>query len=106
MTQNSIVDILNQLCELEKKVEQLSDNSKYMRNIHRIRDKFEREGFRYHNPMHEDYTETRTDLEAEISGSCTQNLKVIEVIKPVIYRIEGNKNTIIQPAMVIVSHSN
>lgn len=98
-----IIDVLNQLFELEKKIIQLPENSKYQRHIKRIRERIESAGYRYHDPTGEAFNETRTDIEAEIAGNSVSYLTVEEVIKPVIYKMAEGRNLIIQRAMAIVS---
>jgi hypothetical protein len=49
-----------------------------------MKDAFEELGLFYEDPMGQSYKETRTDLEATISGQGTENLEVVEVIKPII----------------------
>ena len=67
-------------------------------------------GLTYHNPLGEDYTDTRTDCEATISGTGVENLEIVEVIKPIIYYSyqESDKvmKVIVQPAVVIVQSKN
>jgi hypothetical protein len=76
--------LLNNLYELEQKILKLGDNSNMLRNISKMKDAFEELGLFYEDPMGQSYKETRTDLEATISGQGTENLEVVEVIKPII----------------------
>ena len=60
----------------------------------------------YEDPMGQPFKETRTDLDATISGSGTENLVVVEVIKPII-RILLRKESVelkkvVQKGIVIV----
>jgi len=49
-----------------------------------MKDIFEEIGLYYEDPMGQSFKETRTDLEATISGQGTENLTVVQVIKPII----------------------
>ncbi len=100
--------LLNQLFEIELKVQKLKDQNSIQRNIDRIKNYFETEAFPgghglvYHNPLGENYNETRTDCEASISGSTHDNLEIIEVLKPIIYAKYGDSQMVVQKAIVIV----
>lgn len=105
-------DLLNQVFEVEKKSNQLQETNSISRNVNRIKDIFENDlpflvngisaGLIYHNPLGERYDETRTDCEASIAGSSTENLEVVEVIRPIIRLKAGGLNHIVQKAIVVV----
>ena len=94
----SLLIILNQLYEVEQKLKKGDDSAGISRNLTKIKDAFTEEGFpivdagggqipitlTYEDPMGQSYNDTRTDLEARISGIGTENLVVVEVIKPII----------------------
>jgi hypothetical protein len=99
--------MLNQIFEIEQKVAKLQESNSLQRNIDRLKNYYEVEiadgqGLVYHNPIGEPYEVTRTDCEASIAGTGTENLEIIEVIKPIIYVKFGNSNMIVQKAIVIV----
>jgi len=108
------LDFINQLFEIEKKVNNLKEENSIQRNVNKMKRIIEEEffneayciGLSYHSPLGEPYTETRTDCEATISGTSTENLVIIEVIKPIIFfSYQGDDKTlkvIVQPAVVIV----
>jgi len=104
----SYLFILNQLFEIDKKVEELQEANSIQRNVDKLKSYFETEllldgqGLIYHNPIGEKYNVTRTDCEASISGSSHENLEIIEVLKPIIYIKYSNTKMIIQKAIVIV----
>ena len=52
--------------------------------------------------MGEAYNENRTDLEASIAGISTDNLVVIEVIKPIIRSKNGTITQIVRKGVVVV----
>ena len=112
------LDFINQIFEIEKKVNNLKEENYIQRNINKMKGIMEEEFFKgssiigltYHNPLGEDYTDTRTDCEATISGNGVENLKIVEVIKPIIYYsyldIDKVMKVIVQPAVVIVQSKN
>jgi len=72
------------------------------RKFDRTKKYFEEIDLYIHDPLGEDYSDTRIDCEATISGDSTNDLKIVEVIKPLIFNREGGQNVIIQRAVVIV----
>jgi hypothetical protein len=104
--------IINQLFEIEQKAAKLQEQNSIQRNIGKLKYYFETEalmdgqGLIYHDPLGESYNVTRTDCEATISGSGHENLKIIEVLKPIIYIKYGNTKMIVQKAIVIVEEKN
>lgn len=98
-----LVPVINQLFDMEQKLSRMgSDGQKLLRNIDRIKRYVKEMGLTYENPIGEDYNETRTDCEATISGPGTENLKIVEVLKPIIREEIHGINKIIQQAVVIV----
>lgn len=104
--------LLNHLYEIERKTSGLEEFKKISRNIERMKDAFKTElngsiddtGLTYEDPMGQPYNETRIDLEANISGEGTDNLIVVDVIKPII-RIESENqgiSRVVQKGVVIV----
>lgn len=100
MQQTQAKEIVNQLFEIEKKIKDNALEKSIQRNINRIKTQLEESGYRYHNPLGEAYDMTRLDCEAMVAGEGTQQLRIVEVIKPIIYSDAGG-NTIIQKAIVI-----
>lgn len=100
--QKWILGIVNNVYELERKASLGSDPANISRNITRIRDFLAEAGLIYEDPMGQAFKETRTDLEASISGPHTENLYVTEVIKPIIRYGDGNFSTVVQRGMVVV----
>lgn len=101
------IQILNQIFEIEKKTLKLNEKNSINRNINKLKDIFENDldenlSFIIDNPINQKYKETRTDVEANISGDSTENLIIVDVIKPII-RLKQDQNTqIIQKGIVIV----
>jgi hypothetical protein len=105
--QKSILTAMNQLYELERKIKKYGDPGDCIRNIDRMKDAFGEFGLTYEDPMGQAFKETRTDLEASISGAAIEDLIVVEVIKPII-RIrlcDGTRESsrIVQKGIVVVA---
>ncbi len=98
---NALCNIINQIHSLEAKLMTSEDNQTLSRRFQRIKKSFEELKLFVHNPIGEDYSETRLDCEASISGESSEHLKIIEVIKPLIYFKNGEDNELIQRAVVI-----
>jgi len=108
--------LLNQIFEMEQKLSKIEEQNSINRNIERLKQHFETDAFEenvefqafkisglyYYNPIGERYNETRLDCEATISGVGHENLKIVDVIKPIIYAKTGNAQLVIQKAIVIV----
>ena len=116
----SVLTALNQLYEVEQKLKKQDDTANLRRNVGKMKDAFAEEGIptldaagrqlniglAFEDPMGQPFKETRTDLEATISGSGTENLVVVEVIKPIIRAIlkdgAGEFSKVVQRGVVIV----
>jgi hypothetical protein len=105
--------VLNQLFELNQKLKKHGDTANFSRNVSRMKDAFAEDGLPcagggrvrldYEDPMGQAFTETRTDLEATISGSGTEDLFVVEVIKPIIRAVvKDGRSQVVQKGIVIV----
>ena len=110
-----ILAVLNQLYELEQKLKKHGDPANFTRNVGRMKDAFAEDGLQdfvagkrpirllYEDPMGHRFKETRTDLEVTISGSDTENLVVVEVLKPIIRAIVSDGvSYVVQKGVVIV----
>jgi len=98
MTEKTIIELINQLFELEKKKNHLG-YEKLDRNIERMKHLIEEEGYSFHNPTGELYNETRIDCQATILKD-EEPFTISDTIKPIIF--SKTENTIIQQARVIV----
>ncbi|HNC01712.1 MAG TPA: hypothetical protein PKK64_13040 [Saprospiraceae bacterium] len=111
------LDLINQVFEIEKKSTLLKEENSILRNVNKLKDLMQNElfnvkgnetpiGFTYHNPIGENYSDTRTDCEASIAGTKTDDLEIVEVIKPIIFYnyFEDSRpmKNIAQKAVVIV----
>ena len=99
------IEILDQVFEIEKKVENLTESNSISRNITRLKEIFEQletdGGLVYHNPIGEPYNETRTDIEASIAGNSADNLIITEVIKPIVRYRKGGITLIARKGIVV-----
>lgn len=102
----TILVAMNQLYEIEQKLKRAGDTLNLQRNVGKMKDAFGEFGLVYEDPMGQTFKETRTDLEATISGKGTENLVVVEVIKPIIRIVarEGASelSKVIQKGIVVV----
>ncbi len=102
-TTRQLIPIVNQLFDMERKLDRMGpETSSLKRNIERIKRYLTEMHIHYHNPIGENYDETRTDCEASISGESIDGLSITEVIKPIIYQHIHGMNQIVQQAVVIV----
>ncbi len=96
-----LIEIANQIHQIEKKLSKDGLSEQFTRNISRIKASFLELSLSYHDPVGEKYTDTRTDVEANITGELSDNMHITETIKPIV-TLEGR---IIQPGIVIVEKS-
>lgn len=96
--------LLNQLFEVEKKLSgnEIGDLNSCLRNVAKMKDAIEEQGLFYEDPTGQPFKETRTDLEATISGTGTDNLRVVDVIKPIIREGTRDLSRVSQKGIVIV----
>jgi len=97
-----VLQTLNNLYDIDRKLIMHGDPGNIRRNIDRIKDTFESEKLFYEDPMGQPFSETRTDLEASITGSGTEDLVVVEVIKPIVRLGERSYSRVVQKGIVIV----
>jgi hypothetical protein len=91
-----ITTALNQLYEVERKLTVQGDPPNALRNV-----AFEEVHAFYDDPMGQPFNETRTDVEATISGSGTENLVIVEVLKPIVRIGTREYSRVIQKGIVI-----
>lgn len=97
-----IFQVLNNLCDIERKLSIHGDPGNAKRNVDRIKETLEAEKLYYEDPMGQVFSETRTDLEASITGTKTENLYVVEVIKPIIRIGDRQFSRVVQKGIVVV----
>lgn len=97
--------LLNNVYEIERKLTLHGDSGNAKRNIEKIKDALLAEGLFYEDPIGQVFKETRTDLEATISGQSTESLIVAEVIKPIIRMGRHELSRVVQKGIVVVQTS-
>lgn len=97
-----VLQVLNNLCDIERKISIHGDPGNVRRNVERIKEALEGERIFYEDPMGQKFNETRTDLEATITGESTEALHVVEVIKPIIRVGEKSFSRVVQKGIVVV----
>ncbi len=103
-TQDEWIRMANLVYELDRRFLQKGENSQTIRRLYqRMVQTMEDAGIWMYNPINEIYSETRTDLEATISENARNNsLRIIEVLKPVLYLKTGHSRQLLQKGVVIV----
>jgi hypothetical protein len=109
------LDLVNQVFEVEKKAGNIKEDNSLHRNVSKLRNLIENElfndgrgslGLSYHDPLGEPYNVSRTDCEANIAGVGSEDLEIVEVIKPIIFfsiQEPGHvRKVIVQKAVVVV----
>ena len=97
-----ILAVLNNLFEIEKKIGVSSEQSNLKRNVERMKELFADQNIFFENPMGERFSETRTDLEATITGTGTNDLRVTDVIKQIIRVGSKALSRVVQKGIVVV----
>lgn len=95
------IKMANLIFETEKKILAQDTFLPLKRNIDRMKTALEEAGIIMLNPLGEDYSETRTDVEATLLDTAT-SLKISEVIKPILYIIQEEKHLLLQKGIVII----
>lgn len=103
-TMVNTVHIINQLFEMEGKINESGMAANFERNFRRLFSIFEEDGFIIQDPTGEAYTESRTDCEASISGKMGNKMIVTRTLKPVIYQKNENGVQLLQKAVVIAEN--
>jgi hypothetical protein len=93
---------MNNLAEMERKIAISGDPSNLTRNIERIKEALQGENIFFEDPMGQLFSETRTDLEATIAGLGTDNLVVVEVLKPIVRVGNREYSRVVQKGIVFV----
>ncbi len=94
--------VINQIFEMENKVSKLAENNSLQRNLDKIKIMLTDMGLTFENPIGQKFDETRTDCEASITGNSTENLEIVEVLKPIVRLSQNGVSAIAQKGLVIV----
>ena len=93
-------NIINQLIAIENKANE-QHISIFNRNFKRLTHEFETLGYRVVNPIGEKYDYRDASLEVNILNE--EATTITKVIKPTIYKLEGENFVLIQKGIVIVA---
>jgi hypothetical protein len=95
--------LLNQVFELERKTDQLTDNESITRQVRRMKEIFEQDfQLTFEDPIGQGFNETRTDVEGRVAGDSAENLVIIETLKPVIrFWHNPRQSEIVQKGIVV-----
>jgi hypothetical protein len=97
-----VLTIANHVYDIERKLERHGDPAGIGRNVEKFKEALETFPIFYEDPMGQSFKETRTDLEATISGAGTTDLVVVEVIKPIIRAGRPEASVVVQKGIVVV----
>jgi hypothetical protein len=103
MDNSFLVALINQIYEMETKLGELSIDA-LDRNLRKLNNLIEENGFVVRNPLGETYNETRTDYEANLVGIISKHMKITKVIKPIIYQKSNDGLQLLQKAIVIAEN--
>ncbi|MDU1889995.1 MAG: hypothetical protein E6767_04835 [Dysgonomonas sp.] len=96
------IALINQIEEIQQRLKADNLFESYERNFNRLFNIIEEEGYTCKNPLGEKYNDSRTDCEANIVGKEGKNMVITQVIKPIIYKQEGNETVLVQKGIVII----
>ncbi|WP_397363527.1 hypothetical protein [Olleya sp. R77988] len=96
-----MLEIINQIFSIQLKSNK-ENLTLFNRNIDRINHEFETLGYHVINPIGQTYRNEMTDVEANITGDFSGNMKIVKVLKPVVYKKTNEENTLVQKGIVIV----
>ncbi|AUC77700.1 hypothetical protein [Olleya sp. Bg11-27] len=96
-----MLEIINQVFSIQLKSNK-EDLTLFNRNIDRINHEFEALGFHIINPLGQTYRNEMTDVEANITGDFKSKMKIVKVLKPIVYKKTNEENTLVQKGIVIV----
>ncbi len=97
-----VQQVLNNLYEVENKLSRAGDPGNALRNVARMKEALASAHVFYEDPFGQSFVETRTDLEVTISGTETEDLRVVEVIKPIIRIGDASYSRVVQKGIVVV----
>jgi hypothetical protein len=104
----SALKCMNQLYFLKTKAKKNNFYHLVEREVENMESNFAEHGFVIHDPIGEKCPETRTDVEVNIAGSNTEDLVIVEVIKPIIRHSasdnELSRSTVIQKGTVVAEN--
>ncbi|AXO80208.1 hypothetical protein DZC78_07315 [Olleya aquimaris] len=96
-----MLEIINQVFSIQLKSNK-ENLTVFNRNIDRINHEFETLGYHIINPIGQTYRNEMTDVEANITGDFNGQMKIVKVLKPIVYKKTDNQNSLVQKGIVIV----
>ena len=102
MSHDLWIKMANLVFELEKKLQAQQGSPALLRSVERMKAVLTEAGLLLVNPAGEAYSETRTDLEASITGPVSKRMVVVDVIKPIVYSSQSGSRNLVQRGVVIV----
>jgi hypothetical protein len=97
----NLIHVINQLFEMQAKIKEGGAAANVERNLNRLFNLFEEDGYIIQDPTGETYSETRTDCETSISGRVSSKMKITRTIKPIIYQKKEGNVELLQKGIVI-----
>ena len=97
-----VLALANNVYDIERKLARHGDPAGIGRNVEKFKEALEIFPIFYEDPMGQPFKETRTDLEATITGVETTDLVVVEVIKPIIRAGHPEASFVVQKGIVVV----
>lgn len=104
-TQKVLCNIVNQIFAIEQKVQPEPSYRSLSRRFDRIKDQLKILDLHVLDPINENYDSSRIDCDASITGEGTNEMKIVEVIKPIIFHGTSSSRRILQRGVVIVEGS-
>jgi hypothetical protein len=102
MDKSSITQIINQLFDIQNKLNEMGISQNFERNIKRLQSVWEENGYIIQNPTNEMYSDARTDCEANIVGTASNKMVITKTLKPIIYQKQNETIQLLQKAVVMV----
>jgi hypothetical protein len=94
-----MIALINQIYEIKRKTTEHEFDT-VARNLERIFYELTKMGYRVEVPLHEKYSETNTAIEASLLNENATT--IVKVLKPIIYKKEGDSYRLEQKGIVIV----
>lgn len=94
-----MIDLINQIYEIQRKADEINA-IQFKRNFERIFVELEEMGYHIQIPINKKYNENDTSIEGMLLHNNSDMIK--KVLKPIIYKKEGDSVVLVQKGIVIV----
>ena len=94
-----MINLINQIYEIQRKADE-NGISVFNRNLERIFSELKEMGYEIEIPINKKYDENNTSLEVSLLDDNSDTIS--KVLKPIIYRREGDTLTLIQKGIAII----